>query len=90
MEVGKKYLAIEFLYNKIIGYKIARITQINERYIWAEIYERYTPEKFKFSRMTKKQYRPNGIKQYKLITKWEVNTVENMLGMRSINPKQYN
>lgn len=89
MEVGKKYLAIEYLTSFKTGYKIARITEINERYIWAVIYERYNPKIVKFSRMTLKEYRPKYYRHYKL-TKKEDKEIENMLAMRSINSKQYN
>lgn len=64
-EIGKVYLALELHYDFEVGFKFAKITEITERYVKANIFEKYHLVEHKFSKMTGKEFRPNMV-YYKL------------------------
>lgn len=57
-EIGKTYLCEDIIGKKIIGWKPAEIVDLNDKYIFAIVYNGYTYKVVKFSRITGKEFRP--------------------------------
>lgn len=57
IKIGKHYLAKEYVDNNLLAYRICKILDVSEKYIYGYVIERYVPIHIKFSAKTFKEFR---------------------------------